>query len=611
MLIVDYSAITNKFGIKINSFENFQENLNFLKSLYLSYEPSTKEWTFGLSRYDEILLWLEKNNVDGYTLTHEAKRAINNLTECDRKNNITYFRSAIFDKSILTKNTTLYKFQEEGINWLLKRSKSYLADDAGLGKTIQSICSFSQWYKENKIDAVFIVVRSGLAYNWKVEILQFSNQFTKDDIQIIDNDTKVKPFAKYKNKKIIIISNHLLGDSFASYRKDYKRGMKLSKVHWNSEYCNIKKEWDKKSICLIIDEAHELKSTKAIRTKAMMLYKDHFDYRILLSATPAINRFEDWWAGFTFVDNSILGMSENAFKIHISKKIGDKWGLYNIQEYDEEKILKIKSTMSKHVLKRLKKNIPEMKTKQIIKSIRLEMTPLQNDLYRSFMQYEVNRIEQEYDTVTLRFIFHKFPYLLQIVDNPNLLKGKIQSDEVLYHLNKWDFNNDPRITFLNGALEEYIGNSDEKVIVFDNHPLTLDSLALKYKKYKPLVLHGNIKDTLEERQLKIDKFNDKNSEHKVFFLSTLIGGAGLNLNKACKRIIFFTLPYDATLYRQAQDRTWRINSVEDSIVEIPLLDNTIDITRFNINTNRTLLNDSFLNQSLSRENLQNLLLGII
>ena len=607
MLIVDYS--NNRFGITINSFDNFDENLNFLRSLYLSYDPNTREWTFGVNRIDEILLWLEKNNIDGYRLTPAAQEMFESFKEYNNKSELKYFRSATLDKSILTPGTTLYKFQEEGINWLLKRNKSYVADDAGLGKSIESICTFSQWYKEGKIDAIFIVVRTGLSYHWKREILQFSNQFIEDDIQIINNDNKSLIFKDLK-KKIIIVPNHLLGNIFAQYRDNKKT--KLSKIRWNSgTLYDIKMNWNKNSICLVIDESHEMKNSKAVRTRVIMAYAYQFDYKLLLSATPAINKFEDWWAGIFLIDNSILGMSENAFKIQISKKIGDKWGIYNIQEYDEDAILKVKNKISSHILKRLKKDIPEMKTKQLIKSVFLEMNPLQKDLYKAFMQNEVNRIEQEYDKVTVRFIFQKFPYLLQIVDNPDLLKGKIQSDEVLKYLNKWNFNDDPRVVFLTGALEEYIENQKEKIVVFDNHPLTLSSLSERFKKYKPLILHGNTGDDEKSRQNKIDKFNDVNSENKIFFLSTLLGGAGINLNYACHHVIFFSLPHSTTLYRQAIDRIYRITNTFDAIIEIPLLDATIDLIRYQTNINRTLLNDSFLNQELSKETLKNLLNGII
>ena len=88
-----------------------------------------------------------------------------------------------------------------------------------------------------------------------------------------------------------------------------------------------------------------------------------------------------------------------------------------------------------------------------------------------------------------------------------------------------------------------------------------------------------------------------------------MGGAGLNLHHACRRIIFFTLPYDATLTRQAQDRVYRVTSEYDSIVEMLVLDHSIDNIRHQRNISRVALNDDFLNKDLSLEEIKQLFLG--
>jgi len=303
-------------------------------------------------------------------------------------------------------------------------------------------------------------------------------------------------------------------------------------------------------------------------------------------------------------------MSENAFKIYISKEIGNKWSMYNINTYDEKKINEVRKRFDPHVLKRLKRDLPEVKTTQTVKPIYLRMNDKHTKLYQSFIQNEVLKLADEFDSITLRLIFQKFPYLIQIVDNPALLEGKVINKDVNEKLNKWKSSDDCRVDYIKNALSSYIGDLDEKVIIFDNHPKTLNMLGDLFKKYDPLIVHGEMKDSKEDRWNKQKLFNDKKSKHKLFLLNTSIGGAGWNLHEACRRIIFYTLPYDATLTRQALDRVWRVNSEYDSIVEILLLDHSLDNIRYKRNMSRVQLNDTILNKDLTEDEIKKLFLGV-
>lgn len=477
--------------------------------------------------------------------------------------------------------------------------------------TIESIGLFSQLYKENKIDGIFIVVKIGTSYNWKKEILKFSNIFKEEDIEIILNKNKIKPFEKNKNKKIIIISNHLLRYVFASYRKDYSK-IKLSKIRWNKSYVDIFDKWNKNSLALIIDEVHEFKNSSSLRSKSIQAHKNFFEYRFILSATPAINYFENYWNQFNILDESIIPYSENAFKIYISKEIGDKYSSYTIREYNHKNIKEIKDRISPFIIQRLKKDLPEVKTKQFIKPIYLEMSEKQRKLYDIFIDYTIKELKKEYDFIDLKLIFEKyFAYILQIIDNPLLLEGKINDEKFNKLLNSWKITDDSRFIYTKSVLKTYIEDFDEKVILFDNHPKTLDFLYEQFKKYNPLIVHGHTKDNEETKLEKQDLFNDKNSKYKLFLLSSLIGGSSWNLENACRRELFYILPYDTTITRQAFDRVYRITSKYDSIIEMLIIDKSIDNLRYLKNVKRIEINDNFLRKNLSEDEIKSLFLGIL
>ena len=607
MFLIDYDSTFELTFKKSDDPSEFYDNVNYLKMLWLKWNG--RAWAISVSKIRETLLWFKKDGYD-FTLSDSAKLKIEEIKN-GYAPETSYFRDRRFDKSVLNEGVCLYPYQEVGVNWLLKRSRAYLADDPGIGKTCQTVAYLSCLYKQNQIDGVLLVVRLGLQYQWLKEILEFSNLFTENDIVILDNTTKERPFENCIDKKIIIVSNHLVAKMFASYRKDYNKGKGLSKIKWTTPFVDIKKEWNKKNLLLVCDEAHELKNSSSLRSKAVYAHRNAFYYRLLLSATPSVNRFEDWWMGTKLLDTSIIPYEENEFKLEISNKIGDKFNRYSIKSYNVLKIENIRCRLSTFVLKRLKFDLPEMKTKQIVRPIYLQMPFEQKDIYQTFVQQEVLKLENEFDKINIQAIFQKFPYLIQVLDNVCLLEGKVINEELQKKIKRWKFEKDPRVSYCVGALEDYIEYQNDKVVIFDNHPLTLNLLCDKFKSYSPLVIHGQLQDTTKERQDKIDLFNDKGSIHKLLLMSTQVGGAGFNLNKACSRIIFYTSPFDSVLFKQAQERVSRINSVRDSMVDILLLDHSIDLIRYKRNINRLQLNDEFLTKDLTRDVLKNLLEGIV
>ena len=222
------------------------------------------------------------------------------------------------------------------------------------------------------------------------------------------------------------------------------------------------------------------------------------------------------------------------------------------------------------------------------------------------------KLEEEYDYVSTRLIDNKSPYLIQIIDNPFLLQGKIDSASPFHStLKNWNFNYDSKIEYLDYALKTYIEENGEKIVLFDNHPMTIMQLERRYAKYNPIAVHGQTGDKEQDKFIKQELFNDRSNDRKLIILNPQIGGASWNLNKGAKRTIFFTLPNDGVLYQQALERCDRINNTENPIVELLLFDKTLDIRRYKKNTNRVNLNNRYLDKHLSKQELKELLEGTI
>jgi ATP-dependent DNA helicase len=260
-------------------------------------------------------------------------------------------------------------------------------------------------------------------------------------------------------------------------------------------------------------------------------------------------------------------------------------------------------------IKRIKEDLPEMKTRRIVKKLYVELNPIQKQIYEYFSNQETAENKANGRRITTGNIFKYFTKVCQTVDNTLLLEAKSRNDYINKLLSRYDFSDDPRLEFLDEYLRESIEDCNEKVVVFDTHPLTLDMLEERYYKYKPITIHGSKNTTEQERQSAQDIFNDRNSECKLILLSSLTSSTGINLQKGSHKVVFFTTPWNTTDYRQALDRTYRITSEKDTIVTIFVFDDTIDAVRVNRNLSRAEFNDSYLNKELSEEDISRLLNG--
>lgn len=611
MLIIDF--INNKFVIKyyseIYDIDIYKEINDYFLTFFLKYSPEVRQYIISMERIDEIILQLSRDNKE-YKITDNAYKEIENIKNIESE--IKFYRRVNFDDFFVNKK--LFEYQKDAILWRLSRNRYLDSLDAGLGKTIISICVFTHLYLNNKIDSIFILTPIGLSYQWKKEILDSVNVFTEEDIIIIDNNNCIKAFTEYQDKKIMIIPNHYKTFSklLLSYRKDFNKIKKYSNLHWGRFNLDIKEKWKKENIFLIVDECHEFKHSSSIRSKSLNAIINNFDYRALLSATPWINSIEHAYNQINLLDKSILNMNERAFKMWIADEIGDRFSRDSIISYNQENVNEFLNNISSVFDKKLKEDVPEMKTKRLpSKIIHLEMTDIQKKLYQKVIKKEIYKLEEEYDSLTWKLILNKMHIMCFAIDNPFLIKNiTTENSDLLELLNKWSLDIDPKFNALKSLLENYVEYQEEKVAVFGIHPDTLDMLYKKFNKYKPLIIHGSlkVKDKEKDRFEKEQLFNNSD-ENRVIFLSALTSSQGINIHKKCRRIIVYESP-DAQRYRQLIDRICRIDSKFDAITEILCIDNSLDNIRVQRNLNRVNFNDR-LGKKMSQEELSKLLRGII
>lgn len=615
MIHLTYNKEKDRF-IAILEDDLFEDYNNFSKPRGVAYSKQDRGFPIKGFRIWEFLMWFDKYRWQ-YIMDEDGIHVLEE-NPWFKDSGLEIYRRQKIDFSILNKGIELSPLQIKDIESLLSKNRVCNFNDAGLGKTGISIVWFTILYNQGKTDSAFIVVPPGMSYQWKREFLKFTHIFKDEDFFLVNNETKVKPFEQAIGKKIMIVPDHMFTDCFVSYRKDYTRSKSWKRIQWQ-EYVNVLEEWQKKSITLIIDEAHRWKNNGsingAIKRKALDAHLHSFHLRQPLTATPAINGFEDYHGLISIVDKSAFPLSKEAFAITVAKDIGDKYSPYAIKDwmYNEKAMIDYRPTIQKYSIQRLKKDDPDMKYKQHLKPIYFEMSYLQEQLYNAISEFYLEKLEKEGEKITVKEVFNKFPYLMMVLENPMLLKDKFITEDINKLIKKWTIHHDEKLTYLTAYLDDLIRGQKEKVLLFDYHPETLDMLGDKFNKYKPLVVHGKIKvkDKEKYKDFVKEKFNDKQSDNMLALLSSTSMSAGGNYEQGGNNIIVYSLNNDATEARQLIDRQNRFSSTRDNYVQFLVMAKTLDEIRYNRIVGRIKMNDDFLSKEMSASEIRKILKGEI
>ena len=174
-----------------------------------------------------------------------------------------------------------------------------LADEVGLGKTIEAALVISQYWAERKRHLI-IICPAALRRQWAAELQEKFNLPS----QILDAKTmrqlsKEGVYNPLSQKKVIIMSYH-----YAARLED-----ELHAVPWN---------------LVVIDEAHKLRNAHRPKNKMGQALKRAFDGRqkLLLTATPLQNSLMELYGLSTVIDEHLFG-GDKAFRKQYMNSRGD------------------------------------------------------------------------------------------------------------------------------------------------------------------------------------------------------------------------------------------------------------------------------------------------
>jgi len=417
-----------------------------------------------------------------------------------------------------------FKHQEEGIEFLLKNKKCILADDMGIGKTLQSIVAAL----EIEAERILVVCPSSLKINWKREIENFC-----EDVSIIK--------GKHWDPDRFTIINY---DILKNFHTIEERGKKYEDWELRREIVEFNPD------LIILDEAHYVKNHKSIRGKILKDISKRFKTeRVwLLTGTPIANRPMDYFNLLSIIDSPVTNNWVHYAKTYCDGmrfRKGNKFiwvttGASNLEEL---------STKTKRtILRRKKEDVLDLPEK-LITPVYLELENV--DGYKN--------VWNEY--MEQRKLDGKKGNPAKDLVEMTLLRTFIAMETVPYTIEKTE-----------EALE-----SNKKTIIFCNFNDEMDSFINHFGD-KCVCVRGGMSDA--KKQHAVDRFQEDDS-CMVFVGQIKAAGVGLTLTKA-EIVIMNSLDWVPGTHEQAEDRAYRIGQKETVNIYYMLIDDTIDTLVWNI-----------------------------
>jgi len=475
-----------------------------------------------------------------------------------------------------------YDIQYTGISRMCNTNAFGLFFEQGLGKTYIAIVTFTYHFRYNNATNCIIVCPPSVLYNWKIEFLKYSNDFTEDDILIINTNKEEHRDPFKLNKKIYIMTydsfkivcneqseafveydkkknkldgkiEKLLKDGYAKDSEQVKmlreKKKDLGRFHYGGYKQVLEKVTSNGKYCLILDEAHKASSKKSKTTQTIMREAPCFEFRYLLSGTPIRKTPLELWALMRILSLGIIIQPYDDFENRLCKKGGFK--NKQIEYYYRNEVKKlIDEDLSPYILRAFKKDHLDLP-----------------DLNISFLRYSLR--DTSFEKSYLEFIDE----ITKDLEKQNLfINGKTihYSDIKKHMLSVLRFiaspvEDNPRISIIKDYLETLIDEFGRDVVIWSYQPAVLDYLAEVFKKYNPVVVHGENpksgKDQIKEREARKDKFiNDP--ECKLALFSTLVMDTGITLLNTNDHI-FFDIYMETIRHFQAEARSHRIGQKSD------------------------------------------------
>ncbi len=412
----------------------------------------------------------------------------------------------------------LYPYQQEGVDWLLKKPRAMLCDEQGLGKTIQAIVLADRVHA----DQVLVICPTVVLWNWARE---FSVWSPERHVQILSKtDDRIDPFAN-----VVITTHGLMITPFIRAQ--------LLGQRWG---------------LTVLDEAHFFRTPEAQRTqgfygkhgKTTPTIVDQSNRVIALTGTPMPNDTSELWTHLWGLRPDLV-----TFKPSKHPVTWDKFrelfcmlrpGAFQIKVIGNKNLKTLLPIMGQVMLRRT--------TAEVLK----DLPPIRYEMF-SLRPVELPELVQELSEY-LR------PRILR--DLQRTPRGRRR---VLHNLrNDTQFAEFRRLCGLAKVkpivelLQMELSVTDEKVIIFAHHTDVVKGIADGLQEFGVMTITGATSPKL--RQKAVDYFQIDPTT-RVIVANLVAGGVGVTLTAGCK-VNLAEMSYVPGENAQAVKRAHRIGQLE-------------------------------------------------
>ena len=446
---------------------------------------------------------------------------------------------------------TLRPYQQKGYEWisLLSEIKAgvCLADDMGLGKSLQTICFLAAQHEKNPSEKFIIVCPGSLIYNWQQELDKFCPSLTS--FIYYGNNRKIDDFMAQKSNVLIT--------AYSTLRADID---KLKNVFWNT---------------IVLDESHNIKTLYAQTTKAV--YQVIAKHKIALSGTPIINNTFDLYSQINFLLPGFLGTQEFFRKEYVLPIDRNK---------NADKIEALQRLTNPFILRRTKAQVATDLPQKTELVLWCEMEDAQQEVYNSVKE-SIRKsvflnIRNEGLNKSKLSVLQGIIKLRQVCCSPLLLKDDLSA-------------NAPSVK-IDVLLDELLNNlSNNKVLVFSQFKEMLHLIAAKLQENNISYFHFDGDTKVEDRRDLVAQFQEENNNVNIFLMSLKTGNAGITLTAA--DYVFLVDPWwNSAIEQQAIDRTHRIGQTKNVFAYKMICRNTIEEKIIEIQNRKKTTSDALISE---------------
>lgn len=445
----------------------------------------------------------------------------------------------------------LFEYQKESIMFSLFKKGNVIANEMGLGKTLQAISTAILKKDIFGIRKTLVICPASLKYQWKKEIEKFT-----DEKAVIIEGVRKDRHSRYKNaEEFFIIAN-------------YEAVMRDITI-----ICKYPPDM------IILDEAQKIKNYDTKTSAAVKsIPKTH---SLVITGTPLENNLLDLYSVMNFIDPEVLApqweFSMNHCYFDKSKK-NQITGYYNLQE--------LKNKLADYIIRREK--IDVMKELPAVREVivPVELHPAQAEIHSGFARALAPILHKKHKTV------YDMQRIQQILTNMRMVCDST------FLVDK-ETNHSPKLIELENILLEKLNikNRKRKVIIFSEWKTMLHLIGkmLQSNGIQFVTLSGDV--PVKKRGLLIEEF--ANNPETLVFLSTEAGGVGLNLQFA-DTVINFDLPWNPAKKNQRIGRINRIGQKSPKLTAVNMV--SLNSIEQNI-ANGIVVKEELFNAVLNNANL--------